>query len=686
MFEPPPSAEPTRLKNHRIGQAIQMTVDTSQGGTGPLEIDVKGVFTGVTPKVQTTLLGPNNHLVKIIPSTSDEYKFTVRWSGQAVDGSPFLVKFLEASEPHRIRVHGLAAGGVYSVDEPIEFNIAAQEAGRGEIVVRAAGPTRGDKQSRVFLDDNGDGTFRARYVPTAAGSHEIVVTWDGTAVPGSPFAVRVFDSGANAAARVTIRGPALTVGRVFEIGKPIELLVNTALAGPGRIVAKATSVRKGHDMKVDLAKTGPNAYLLRMTTPHADVYRLAVFYDEAHVPGSPFTVNFSKPPDATECRVRDDDFRVPVHVGKPFLLHVDAIDAGTGDLVVRASGPTPRGSAPAQLNIDDKEDNTYVITYVPTAPGSHRLHVFWSETPIPGSPFQIDVKGNDVLEMKPDPSRCRAEGPGLRNIHVGELASFRVNIAGAGAGELTVSAIGEQSDGIVHVKRRDAETYNVEYRALTPGAYLLNVRWDKRHVPGSPFKITAAHENPSSACRLAGKSIPNGIVGKPIEFVVHTKEAGFGTLTVKAYGVEETITGYVVDEDDGRLTARVDPPRPGKYKIGVYWDRRHIPGSPFLVVVRGAPDASKVRARGPGLESGQQIGDPGVFEITTEAAGMGNLDVRVIGPKGGFKADLQPSNDDEKKVTYIAKYNPSVAGKYEIEIDFDYKPIPGSPFVVDVVA
>eukprot|EP00118_Oscarella_pearsei_P005089 m.22748 g.22748 ORF g.22748 m.22748 type:complete len:766 (+) comp28394_c0_seq1:137-2434(+) len=757
------------LRQYRIGRSVQLTVDTSQGGTGPLLAEAKGVFTGTTPKITITMLEGYNHLVKMTPSLPDEYKLAVHWSGQPVEGSPFLIKFLEASEPHRVNVQGLA-GRMFSVDQPVLFDISAKDAGHGEIVVRASGPTRGNQQSRVSLDDNGDGTFRGQYIPTAAGNHEIVVTWDGTSVPGSPFTVRVFDTGASAAARVSIHGPEI-LGRVFQVGKPVELLIDTSLAGPGKITSSATSQRSGSELKTELFQTGPNTYLLRINSNEADVYQLAVFYEGTDIPKSPLLVNFSKPPDPTACVVRDIRSG-SLLVNEQLVFTVDSADAGSGDLVVRASGPTKGG--PAQLEIVDNNDESYSVKYTPNAPGIHKFHILWGTSAIPGSPFEVEIKsraqssnasmcivqgtslqgagtfsigdvcsftvetsnaglghlnvkaggpiqdssevqvedhgnGKYTIFLRPtmpgefrldvlwagspvprspfvfqfgnviNPNVCKAEGPGLRKAHVGEVSSFRVYTAGAGTSELTVSAIGERSDADVAVTKVATDAYDVKYMPSTPGAYLLNVRWDGRHVPGSPFKISVSHRNPASICRLAGDAIHDGIVGQPIEFVVHTKEAGYGTMAVKAYGIDGKIDGYVVDEDDGRLTARFDPPKHGKYKIGIYWDRRHIPGSPFLVVVRSPPDTSKVRAEGPGLQNGR-VGDPGTFTIQTEDAGTGHLDVRVVGPKGGFKADLRRDSES----VFVAQYNPSVAGKYEIEIDFAEQPIPGTPFIVEI--
>lgn len=60
----------------------------------------------------------------------------------------------------------------------------------------------------------------------------------------------------------------------------------------------------------------------------------------------------------------------------------------------------------------------------------------------------------------------------------------------------------------------------------------------------------------------------------------------------------------------------------------------HVSGSPFYLRVMGAPDASKVRVHGPGIEHGVLATFQSRFLCDTRGAGAGQLTVRVRGPKG----------------------------------------------------
>ena len=57
-------------------------------------------------------------------------------------------------------------------------------------------------------------------------------------------------------------------------------------------------------------------------------------------------------------------------------------------------------------------------------------------------------------------------------------------------------------------------------------------------------------------------------------------------------------------------------------------------GSPYVLKVSGAPDASKVRVSGPGIEHGILATYQSRFICETRGAGAGQLTVRIRGPKG----------------------------------------------------
>lgn len=88
------------------------------------------------------------------------------------------------------------------------------------------------------------------------------------------------------------------------------------------------------------------------------------------------------------------------------------------------------------------------------------------------------------------------------------------------------------------------------------------------------------------------------------------------------------------DHGDGTFTLNVKPQESGRHILTVKYGGEHVTGSPFALRVAGAPDPSKVRVYGPGVEHGVLATFQSRFICDTRGAGAGQLTVRVRGPKG----------------------------------------------------
>jgi len=103
-------------------------------------------------------------------------------------------------------------------------------------------------------------------------------------------------------------------------------------------------------------------------------------------------------------------------------------------------------------------------------------------------------------------------------------------------------------------------------------------------------------------------------------------------------------------------------------------------GSPFVLRIAGAPDASKVHVFGPGIEHGVLPLYQSRFVCDTRGAGAGQLTVRIRGPKGAFRVEMQ--RESQKDRTILCKYDPTEPGDYRIEVKWSGEHVAGSPFSV----
>ena len=121
----------------------------------------------------------------------------------------------------------------------------------------------------------------------------------------------------------------------------------------------------------------------------------------------------------------------------------------------------------------------------------------------------------------------------------------------------------------------------------------------------------------------------------------------------------------------------------GVYDVHVRIGGHHIPNSPFRVKVGSDLDASKVYARGPGLEpNGVSVNRWAPFEVVATGAGHGELHLDIIDPKGNKKTEIKI--EDKGDGVYSCQYLPTCIGKYVICVKYGTAEIAKSPFRVNV--
>ena len=116
------------------------------------------------------------------------------------------------------------------------------------------------------------------------------------------------------------------------------------------------------------------------------------------------------------------------------------------------------------------------------------------------------------------------------------------------------------------------------------------------------------------------------------------------------------------------------------FLLQVKFDGDHVHGSPFISRVSQPPDASQVRVSGPGVECGLLSSFQSRFLVETRGAGAGQLTVRVRGPRGGFRVEMERETRTDR--TILCRYDPTEVGEYSIIVAWSGVQVPGSPFRV----
>ncbi|XP_065679926.1 filamin-B isoform X2 [Hydra vulgaris] len=590
------------------------------------------------------------------PKESGDHIIDVFKNGHHVKGSPFIVKVFADED----------ACKALTVGSECLVNIAIDDIKLPEDFSSLVGSLkRPDHHTEEPLELvlNKNNTIGVIFVPEKAGPHVISIKKHGKHVSKSPFVITVEEPQTSAQEPV--------------VGNPVDLSSQLIVKPEDLRFLKGTLTRPNNQEEpIELKLNSTNHIVVNFLPSEPGLHKVSIKRNGKHIDGSPIEIMVGAGKKKPTC---DVGFVIP-GISLP-----DDLKKLKGSVVA------PNGSEePLQLQAGEK--NTIVISFLPKESGLHYIHIKMNNKHVGASPYEVMVKPEDIAFAKPDASKVKCTGRGLRHGHPKEKATFNVDTRDAGYGGLSLSIEGPSKVDINCVDNDDG-TCSVDYTPSEPGTYLINVTYADDHVPGSPFKcrvggsigeeikVVHSDEVQSTPDDMFSDMLafPSSKSRSPKDFVI--KFSGTGDL-------KATVTRPSGTEDDAEVietavdtyTVRFVPRETGEHLVNVRSRRRHIPGSPFKVLVE-APSggAPACKAHGPGLEGGI-AGQPCKFTVITRDAGPGGLAVAVEGPA---KAEIQ-CNDNGDGSCDITWY-PVETGEYTVHIRFADEAIPGSPSKVFIL-
>lgn len=218
--------------------------------------------------------------------------------------------------------------------------------------------------------------------------------------------------------------------------------------------------------------------------------------------------------------------------------------------------------------------------------GEHDLIINFADTNLPDTPKIAVASGDQVI----------LTGIGLAQAHCGEPATFNIDGSRAGHGnpEVTLNASESNLPIPVMLSLAGDKMWRAQYTVVSPGTYLLSVLWSGRPVKGCPLTIEAKGGADASKVLCSGEGLRQGVVGREIRSWIDTRRAGPGELTAHCTGPRKVAYCELYDHGDATFTLNIKPQEAGRHALTIKYAGQHVPGSPFVLRVAGAPDASKV--------------------------------------------------------------------------------------------
>ncbi|KAL4100972.1 hypothetical protein QTP88_020993 [Uroleucon formosanum] len=651
----------------RVQDEAKFKIVTEGAGEGVPEVNVIGPG-GVKEPVNMKKLDAHTYEATYYPRKVGRHVVMVTFGGVEIPKAPFEVHVNPFKET-LIRAYGPGlTGGV--VSHPAMFTVETNGE-TGSLGFSIEGPSK----AKIDCQDNGDGSADVRYYPMAPGEYAVHILCDNEDIPKSPYIANVVPSTDFYPDKVNCYGSGLQPSGVIQ-GKPAEFVVDTKKAGVAPLDVKVID-SSGNFLEPVLKDNKDGTFSCKYVPKSIGKHTLQVSYGGVAVPKSPFRVFVAQPLNANKVQIFGPGIESGVKTNKPNHFTIDCSEAGIGELNVNLVNDK---GVNVPLQVNDNEDGSFLIDYVPTTSGVHNLNCTYGGVKVPDCPIKINV------QSPVDLSKVKVDGLETR-VFLGSSTDFSVDsraVAKYGQGVVTCTVtnpsgtrtetfITPQSDG----------TYKISYTPFEEGPHTIDIYYDGVPIVGSPFSVNVKRGTDASKCRAFGPGLTKGIINKVNAFTVETKGAGTGSLGLAIEGPSEAKM-TCKDNRDGSCSIEYTPTESGDYDVSIQFAEKHIPGSPFKVTVDRPATVNDIKVSGPGINPKYcRANTPITFKVDASKSAKGNVDVKMVTDKGPLQQ--KPIIRDNEDGTYDVTYTPNPEGALlTANVLYNGHQVPDSPFKLRV--
>lgn len=363
------------------------------------------------------------------------------------------------------------------------------------------------------------------------------------------------------------------------------------------------------------------------------------------------------------------------------------------------------------VNVVDKNDGTYTVSYAATSAGVYDVTVYYNANAIAGMPFRITVEPGAIDATKSDilgNVNGGVAGQPLNITILGKDAFNNVNPNNNPPATFTASFNNGGSSASSSFVGNG--TYLIQYMLTTARTYTMTVTYNgtAQQVKGSPFNavtITPALPEPSASV-ASGTGIVGGTAGKSLTAVVLVRDRFQNNITSNlpaGYQLtgfwDKPVAGNNLTfsvQPDGTLASSYFINTAGSYRLTIVMAPTGLPiaGSPFPVTIspETITSAAQSVATGAGLTTAS-AGNNASFTVQARDQFGNNMvssdasiavsfsDDSGVPLQIAYTAVQNPADRSQWIVTYV----PTNALSTRISVSLNSASIKASPFIVNVL-
>ena len=367
--------------------------------------------------------------------------------------------------------------------------------------------------------------------------------------------------------------------------------------------------------------------------------------------------------------LEEQDFRVGIKM--KYKLHCEELGPKAPEIFC-----TPPEAAKVDIiKAPTFGPNTYWCEITPSNEGEMEIAIVYDDFHILGSPFAVRVGPRGLASqchMVETSSTCQRQRDGT--------ILFCVSVPdSAGKGKLTASVKSVATQKRVHDLLTTAVSkhhYHVEFDPSEGLEYILSVKYDERHIVGSPFTINLGDP---SKCVVQGEGVRQAHVEEENVFTVSGEDAGPGDLAVAIEGEGKAVQPNIVTTGDRTYRVSYAVQQPGEYRVSVQWGGGHVPHSPFDVHCIAASQFNIV-----GSANQAYVGGVTRIRVATSASHIRHKKLSIFAHPQNDISKMFSGEIKEEKGVYTCSLQPAEEGLCMVHICWDGKEIRGSPYQLTV--
>ena len=549
-----------------------------------LSADFEGDKTGNTSG-DIKIVNDKNCVVQFTPIDEDDYSLNVKYNDSHIKGSPFTIKAVKKDALSLDYAHpDQPQHGDIEVGKPV--NVVRQ--GPAPEVAPPVSITGPFGSCPCTVTTDGDRGIGVEFLPPYSGDYIIKsVDTEGTTIL-DPCKITASKKASDPSKVKVLDDDIGIFNKPLPLGKPACFHISTVDAGPGTLNMNSKGPGKA---SIKVFDNNNGIYTCDFTPSVAGNYQVDILWNNEHIHGSPFMLHFKAEEKIIGgLNLENQSFIIDV----PHRFKLNCASIGKGILEISCKPPS---AAEIRLSSPSEGSGLYQCMVVPKKVGNHELRVQYDGKHILGSPFNVQFDDHG------DASKCVLLESFVTNQNTDqEKINFIVLTEGAGSGVLT-SVLEQTSSNTplpVTVTTLPDKKYRVEFSPKEDEEYVLHIKFDNQHIPGSPFKLAFGGDSADAAqCTVEGDGIQACLIGIEANFIVNTPKPNQGGLVIAIDGEDKVLTPKMKGLGDTKTEVSYIADKTGKYYVNVKWGQENVPGSPFLVECFNPSDASRFSITNP---------------------------------------------------------------------------------------